>query len=175
MPILVAQWWACRTRDLVVVSSIPGWGEVSFRRIFTSHFCWSMWEKQNVDSEKKLCPQCEKARKHIVTDRHDMTLSVKVALNPNATNEPNSVLFNRFKFVSSTLSQTTNFRLLQSERVCRQQFQFWWKWQKVLQIGRKRCWKRRNCSWRAISPFLTVFSKDLYRGHLKTKACLGKG
>ena len=30
--------------------------------------------------------------------------------------------------------------------------------------------KRRNCSYRAISPFPTVFSKDLYCRH-----CLGKG
>ena len=28
---------------------------------------------------------------------------------------------------------------------------------------------------RAISPFPTVFSKDLYCRHAKTKACLGKG
>ena len=36
----------------------------------------------------KLCWYwCETARKHIcVTDRHDMTLAVKVALNPNTTN-----------------------------------------------------------------------------------------
>ena len=26
----LAQWWACLTRDLVAVSSIPGWGELSF-------------------------------------------------------------------------------------------------------------------------------------------------
>ena len=33
--------------------------------------------------------KCEKARKHIcVTDRHDMTLAVKVALNSNTTNQP---------------------------------------------------------------------------------------
>ena len=44
-PARVAQWWACRTHDLVVVSSRPGWGEISFRRIFASHLCWSMWEK----------------------------------------------------------------------------------------------------------------------------------
>ena len=32
---------------------------------------------------------CEKARKDMcVTDRHDMTLAVKVALNPNITNQP---------------------------------------------------------------------------------------
>ena len=34
--------------------------------------------------------------------------------------------------------------------------------------------KRRNCSLRAISPFPTVFSKDLYCRHVKTRACLGK-
>ena len=28
---------------------------------------------------------------------------------------------------------------------------------------------------RAISPFPTVFSKDLYCRHVKTRACLGKG
>ena len=40
--------------------------------------------------KEKLCLYwCEKARKHIcVTDRHDVTLAVKVALNPNTTNQP---------------------------------------------------------------------------------------
>ena len=37
------------------------------------------------------------------------------------------------------------------------------------------CRKRRNCSLRAISLFPTVFSKDLYCRHVKTRACLGKG
>ena len=38
--------------------------------------------------KEKLCLYwCEKARKHkCVTDRHDMTLAVKVALDPNTTN-----------------------------------------------------------------------------------------
>ena len=35
--------------------------------------------------------------------------------------------------------------------------------------------KRRNCSLQAISPSLTVFSKDSQRRHVKTRACLGKG
>ena len=35
--------------------------------------------------------------------------------------------------------------------------------------------KRRNCLSRAISPFPTVFSKDLNHRHVKTRACLGKG
>ena len=74
-----------------------------------------------------------------------------------------------------TLSKTTNFRLYQIKRVCRRQFQIWSKWQKVLQMGWKHCGKRRNCSLRAISPFPTVFSKDLHCRHVKTRACLGTG
>ena len=35
--------------------------------------------------------------------------------------------------------------------------------------GRKHCGKRRKC-W-----LPTVFSKELYCRHLKTRACLGKG
>ena len=45
------------------------------------------------------------------------------------------------------------------------------KMAKVLQKGRKRCWKRRNCSLRAISPCPTVFSKDFNYRHVKTRAC----
>ena len=44
---------------------------------------------------------------------------------------------------------------------------------KVLQTGRKHCGKRRNCFSRAISPFPTVFSKDLYCRHVETRAYLG--
>ena len=40
-------------------------------------------------------------------------------------------------------------------------------------MGRKHCGKRRNCSLRAISPFPTVFSKDMYCRQVKTRACLG--
>ena len=46
---------------------------------------------------------------------------------------------------------------------------------KFFKKGRKHCGKRRNCSLRAISPFPTGFSKDLYCRHVKTRACLGKG
>ena len=35
--------------------------------------------------------------------------------------------------------------------------------------------KRRYCSLRAISPFPTAFSKNLYCRHVKTRACSGKG
>ena len=48
------------------------------------------------------------------------------------------------------------------------------KRQKARKTGRKHCGKRRNCLLQAISPFPTVFSKDLYGRHVKTRA-LGKG
>ena len=36
-------------------------------------------------------------------------------------------------------------------------------------MGRKHSGKKRNCSLQAISPFPTVFSKDLYCRHVKTR------
>ena len=71
--------------------------------------------------------------------------------------------------------QRTNFRLFQTERVCRRQFQIWRKWKKVIQMGRKHCGKRRNCSLRAISPFPTVFSKSLFPRGVKRCHCVGIG
>ena len=70
---------------------------------------------------------------------------------------------------------TTNFRLFQTERVCRQQFQIWQKWQKVILTGRKHCGKKRNCSFRAISPFPTVFSKGFFPRGVKRCCCVGMG
>ena len=43
-----------------------------------------------------------------------------------------------------TLFQTANFKLSQTERVCRRQFQVCSKWQKYLQTGRKHCGKRKS-------------------------------
>ena len=42
-------------------------------------------------------------------------------------------------------------------------------------MGRKHCGKRRNCSLGAVSPFPSVFLKDLDYRHVKSRACLGKG
>ena len=71
--------------------------------------------------------------------------------------------------------QRKNFRLFQTERVCRRQFHIWWKWQKVIQSGRKHCGKRRNCSLWAISPFPTVFSKGLFPRGVQRCLCVGMG
>ena len=53
------------------------------------------------------------------------------------------------------------FSTLPNWRVCRWLFQIWWKWQKVIQKGRKHFGKRRHCSLQAISSFPIVFSKDM--------------
>ena len=71
--------------------------------------------------------------------------------------------------------QTTNFRLFQTERVCRRQFQILRKWHKVIQTGRKHCGERGNCLLRAISPFPTVFSKGLFPRGVKRCHCVGMG
>ena len=68
-----------------------------------------------------------------------------------------------------TLSQTKNYRLFQTKRVCRGQFERWRKWQKVFQKDKKHCRKRGNCLFRAIFPFPIVFSKDLCNRHVKTR------
>ena len=60
-----------------------------------------------------------------------------------------------------TYYQTTNFRLFQTEKVCRRQFRIDEN-ERVIQTSRKHCGKRRNCSLRAISPFPTVFSKACF-------------
>ena len=52
-----------------------------------------------------------------------------------------SLKFHRFVL---TLSQTTNFRLFRTERLCRWQFQVKWKWQEVLHMGRKHCGKKEK-------------------------------
>ena len=59
---------------------------------------------------------------------------------------------------SLTLSQTTNFR--PNWKSCRWQLKILWKWQQILQKGRKHFGKRRNCLIWAISPFPTMFLKD---------------
>ena len=46
---------------------------------------------------------------------------------------------------------------------------------KFSKMGGKHCGKSRNCSLRAVSSFPTVFSKDLYCRHIKTRACLERG
>ena len=66
--------------------------------------------------------------------------------------------------IKLTFYQMTNFRLFQSERVCRQQFQVWRKWKKVIQTDRKHCGKRRNCSLQQFLLFPQCFQKGCFSG-----------
>ena len=88
------------------------------------------------------------------------------------------LLLNDIFFLSDnvlTHYQTTIFRLFQTERVCRRQFQIRRKWKKVIQTSRKHYGKRWNYSLRAISPFPTVFSKGLFLRGVKRCHCVGMG
>ena len=66
---------------------------------------------------------------------------------------------------SLTHYQTTNFKLFQTERVCRQQFQILRKWQKVIQTDRKHCGKRRTCEQFLLFP--QCFQKACFPGASK--------
>ena len=46
--------------------------------------------------------------------------------------------------------------------------------QKVLQTGKKHCWKIRNCLLQAISPFPSVFKRLILQTH-KNQGLFGKG
>ena len=79
------------------------------------------------------------------------------------------------KFEELTLSQTSNFRLFQTERLGNDNFKFDEKGRKFSKWVENTVGKRRSCSLQAISPFPTVFSKDLNCRHVKARACLEKG
>ena len=66
----------------------------------------------------------------------------------------------------------TNFRHFQTEKSLQMTTSNLIKMAESSPNGWKKLSERRNCSLGAISPFLTVFSKDLYCRHVKTKACL---
>ena len=74
-----------------------------------------------------------------------------------------------------TLSQTTNFRLFQTERVCRRQFQFDENGRKFSKRVKNTVEKGEITRYEQFFPVPTVFSKDLYSRHVKTRAYLGKG
>ena len=71
--------------------------------------------------------------------------------------------------------QMTNFRLLRTERVCRRQYKFDIKRQKVIQTGRKHCRKRRNCLLQGktsnFSFSHSVFEKLVSQGRQKVSLC----
>ena len=70
-----------------------------------------------------------------------------------------------------TLYQTINVRLFQTERICRRQFQIWWKWQKVIQKGRKTLWEKEKLLVTSNFSFShNVFKRLVSKGRFQ-KAC----
>ena len=72
-----------------------------------------------------------------------------------------------------TLSQTINLRLSQTERVCRRQFQIWWKKKKKNRLE-NTVGKEEIARNEQYLLFPQCFQKTYYR-HVRTTACLGKG
>ena len=67
--------------------------------------------------------------------------------------------------------QTTNFKLFQTERVCRRQFQNWRKWQKVIQTGRKHWEKEKLLVTSNFSFSHSVFKRLVPKGRQKVLLC----
>ena len=139
-----------------------------------------------------LCQLCQissgrdgtasKIRRHPI-EHTGIALPILAALPLAQTNRLNAMFFwylvhsnyrrAKHQWPVLTLSQTINFRLLQTGKLCRRQFQTCLRWQEVLQEDRKH-WEKEKLLVTSISPFPTVFSNGLYWRHLKTRACLGK-
>ena len=94
-PAQVAQWWACRTHDFVVVNLIQGMRRLFFPVYFRLSRLQKYVRKVVGGFGKKSCVSTgvrKPGNTTSVADRHDMTLAVKVALNPqyNQYNQPQS-------------------------------------------------------------------------------------
>ena len=61
----------------------------------------------------------------------------------------------------------TNFRLFQTERVCRRQFQIRWKWQKIIQTGRNTVRKGEIACDEQFLLFPQCFQKAYFPGASK--------
>ena len=65
----------------------------------------------------------------------------------------------------------TNFRLFQTERVCRRQVQIWQKWQKVIQTGRKHWEKEKLLITSNFSFSHSVLKRLVFQGRQKVSLC----
>ena len=74
-----------------------------------------------------------------------------------------------------TLSQATNFRLFQTERVWRRKFQIWWKWHKLLQMGRKHCGEKEKLLLTSNFSFSNSVFKSLVLQTHENQGLFGKG
>ena len=148
--------------DLSIPKLNPFTNKPWFLRVCSKHLLKTMWEKE------KLLITSNLSFSHSVFYPFGKLSAIFIKLKLSSAN-PLSLEESKIGRLVMGLThyETTNFRLFQTERVCRQQFQIWRKWQKVIQKGRKHCGKRRNCSLRAISPFPRVFSKGFFPRDVK--------
>ena len=91
----------------------------------------------------------------------------KQAENGQEATDIRLLVFCLWIFTCSQMKILDSFKL----KVCRRQFQIPCKWMEFTKILENNVRKRRNWSSRAISPFPTVFLKDLNCRHVKTWAC----
>ena len=114
----MAQWWACRIHDLVVVSSDPVEAKFLcsvFPPLTSAETCekssrW-FWKEIHVNTGVR------EPGNTCVTDRHGMTLAVKVALNLNTTNQPamntfSHIVFYRFRELELLRTDFVVYRIL---------------------------------------------------------------
>ena len=85
------------------------------------------------------------------------------------------------RVISLTVSQTTNFRLFQTETDCRWQFQIWPIWQRALQtlwektLWWKTMWEKEKLLVRSNSSFSHSVFKRLELQTRKNQGLFGKG
>ena len=108
----------------------------------------------------------------ILSKREIIVLAIFFLSSANVFNfrKSNSLSFDK----DLTLSQTTNFRLFQTERVCRRQFQTWWKGQKVILTGRKHWEKEKLLVTSNFSISHSVFKGPVLQT-CKNQGLFGKG
>ena len=70
--------------------------------------------------------------------------------------------------------KTTDFKLVQTERLCRQQFQIWQKWKKVIQTSRKH-WEKEKLLVTSNFSFSHSVFKRLVQQTCKSQGLFGKG
>ena len=177
----------------------------NWKTLFKSHFCWLLSTtifilndnrlnlSQTIANKPWFLRVCSTSLLKTLWEEENLLVTSNFSFSRSVFHlfEEPSAIFNKNEIVVCKLSiwtslkfvvwkelthyQMTNFRLFQTERLFRRQFRIWRKWQKVIQTGRKHCGKRRNCSFQAISPFPTVFSKGLFPRGIKRCHCVGMG
>ena len=106
-------------------------GYVGKQPVAWKEYCVECWLKELQESLDR-CNGCSNISEMLLKNgvKHHSIISYKCLITVQPVHSMHSLPVRAL-----TLSQTTNFRPFQIQRVCRRQFQMWWKWQKVLRNG----------------------------------------